>query len=196
MGPAGVTASKSRRCFDGVSDDCRGGLGERPTRLVGHSGGTLAGRADPSSPNPGNHRSRARGGARRGRSASRQPLRAAPRPRAPGGGRRALRAGAPPSLARVPPTRRTGGDGLRSRDRRRGSRRARSPGEVRRLSPRRSGERRCPLRASSRRRLPAADYLIAASAAGRGFGVLHEDRHFDLLATVLGFESVRLSAAT
>jgi hypothetical protein len=26
----------------------------------------------------------------------------------------------------------------------------------------------------------------------RGFGVLHEDRHFDLLATVLGFESVRL----
>jgi predicted nucleic acid-binding protein len=48
----------------------------------------------------------------------------------------------------------------------------------------------------ARRRLPAADYLIAAAAAERGFGVLHEDRHFDLLATVLGFESVRLSAVT
>jgi predicted nucleic acid-binding protein len=45
----------------------------------------------------------------------------------------------------------------------------------------------------ARRRLPAADYLIAAAAAERGFGVLHEDRHFDLLATVLAFESVRLS---
>ena len=43
------------------------------------------------------------------------------------------------------------------------------------------------------RRLPAADYLIAAAAAERGFGVLHEDRHFDTLATVLGFPSVRLS---
>ena len=46
-----------------------------------------------------------------------------------------------------------------------------------------------------RRRLPAADYLIAAAAAERGFGVLHEDRHFDLLAPVLGFLSVRLSSA-
>lgn len=44
------------------------------------------------------------------------------------------------------------------------------------------------------RRLPAADYLIAAAAAERGFGVLHQDRHFDVLATVLGFESVRLAA--
>ncbi len=44
----------------------------------------------------------------------------------------------------------------------------------------------------ARRRLPAADYLIAAAAAERGFGVLHDDRHFDLLATVLDFESVRL----
>lgn len=42
----------------------------------------------------------------------------------------------------------------------------------------------------SRRRLPAADYLIAAAAAERGFGVLHYDAHFDLLATVLPFESV------
>lgn len=44
----------------------------------------------------------------------------------------------------------------------------------------------------ARCRLPAADYLIAAAAAERGFGVLHQDRHFDLLATALGFESVRL----
>jgi predicted nucleic acid-binding protein len=42
------------------------------------------------------------------------------------------------------------------------------------------------------RHLPVADYLIAAAAAERGFGVLHADRHFDLLATVLPFESVRL----
>ena len=42
------------------------------------------------------------------------------------------------------------------------------------------------------RRLPAIDYLIAAAAAELGFGVLHADRHFDLLATVLPFESVRL----
>lgn len=43
-----------------------------------------------------------------------------------------------------------------------------------------------------RRRLPAADYLIGAAAAERGFAVLHDDRHFDLLGPVLGFESVRL----
>ncbi len=42
------------------------------------------------------------------------------------------------------------------------------------------------------RRLPAADYLIAAAAAERGFGVLHDDRHFDLLAGVLPFQSVRV----
>lgn len=42
------------------------------------------------------------------------------------------------------------------------------------------------------RRLPASDYLIAAAAAERGFGVLHADRHFELLAGVLPFESVRL----
>jgi predicted nucleic acid-binding protein len=44
----------------------------------------------------------------------------------------------------------------------------------------------------ARRRVPAVDYLIAAAAAECGFGVLHADRHFDLLATVLEFESVRL----
>jgi len=40
------------------------------------------------------------------------------------------------------------------------------------------------------RRLPAADYLIAAAAADRGFGVLHYDRHFAPLCRVLGIESV------
>jgi predicted nucleic acid-binding protein len=44
----------------------------------------------------------------------------------------------------------------------------------------------------ARRRIPAPDYLIAAAAAECGFGVLHADKHFDLLATVLPFESVRL----
>ena len=42
------------------------------------------------------------------------------------------------------------------------------------------------------RRLPAADYLIAAAAAERGFGVLHLDAHYDTLASVMGFTSVRL----
>lgn len=41
-----------------------------------------------------------------------------------------------------------------------------------------------------RRRLPAADYLIAAAAAERGFGILHYDRHFEVLCRVLGTESV------
>jgi predicted nucleic acid-binding protein len=45
---------------------------------------------------------------------------------------------------------------------------------------------------NARRRLPAPDYLIAAAASERGYGVLHADKHFDLLATVLPFESVRL----
>lgn len=44
----------------------------------------------------------------------------------------------------------------------------------------------------AQRRIPAPDYLIAAAAAEQGFGVLHVDSHFDLLATVLEFESVRL----
>jgi len=35
------------------------------------------------------------------------------------------------------------------------------------------------------RRLPAADYLIAAAAAERGFGVLHLDAHYDTLASVI-----------
>ncbi len=40
------------------------------------------------------------------------------------------------------------------------------------------------------RRIPAADYLIAAAAAERGAGVLHYDSHFDLLCRALGIESV------
>ena len=39
-------------------------------------------------------------------------------------------------------------------------------------------------------RIPAADYLIAAAAAERGAGVLHYDRHFDILCNALGIESV------
>jgi predicted nucleic acid-binding protein len=35
-----------------------------------------------------------------------------------------------------------------------------------------------------------ADYLIAATAAECGFGVLHYDHRYDTLAGVLGFESV------
>lgn len=42
----------------------------------------------------------------------------------------------------------------------------------------------------ARRRLPAADYMIAAAAAERGFAVLHYDRHFDPLCAALGIESV------
>jgi predicted nucleic acid-binding protein len=40
------------------------------------------------------------------------------------------------------------------------------------------------------RRLPAADYMIAAAAAEQGYGVLHYDRHFDPLCQALGIESV------
>ncbi len=44
------------------------------------------------------------------------------------------------------------------------------------------------------RRLPAADYLIAAAAAERSFAVLHYDRHFELLCPVLGIDSVLIAA--
>jgi predicted nucleic acid-binding protein len=40
------------------------------------------------------------------------------------------------------------------------------------------------------RRIPVADYLIAAAAAERGTGVLHYDRHFDALCRALGIESI------
>jgi predicted nucleic acid-binding protein len=38
-------------------------------------------------------------------------------------------------------------------------------------------------------RVRVPDALVAAAAAERGFGVLHYDRHFDTLATVLTFTS-------
>ncbi len=44
------------------------------------------------------------------------------------------------------------------------------------------------------RRLPAADYLIAAAAAERGLGVLHYDRHFEPLCRVLGISSVPIAS--
>jgi predicted nucleic acid-binding protein len=40
------------------------------------------------------------------------------------------------------------------------------------------------------RRLPAADYMIAAAAAERGYAVLHYDRHFEPLCRALGIESI------
>jgi predicted nucleic acid-binding protein len=46
----------------------------------------------------------------------------------------------------------------------------------------------------SERRLPAADYLIAAAAAERSAGVLHYDGHFDILCRALGIESVWIAA--
>jgi predicted nucleic acid-binding protein len=46
------------------------------------------------------------------------------------------------------------------------------------------------LASANQPRVPATDYLIAAAAAERGFGVLHYDHHYDTLAGPLGFESV------
>ena len=43
--------------------------------------------------------------------------------------------------------------------------------------------------AAGAHRVRVPDALIAAAAAERGFGVLHYDRHFDTLATVLAFTS-------
>lgn len=43
------------------------------------------------------------------------------------------------------------------------------------------------------RRLPAADYLIAAAAAERGFALLHYDRHFEPLCRVLGIDSILIA---
>jgi predicted nucleic acid-binding protein len=44
-------------------------------------------------------------------------------------------------------------------------------------------------------RVRIPDALIAAAAAKRGFGVLHYDRHFDILATVLAFASQWIAPA-
>lgn len=51
------------------------------------------------------------------------------------------------------------------------------------------------LAARASHRIPVVDYLVAASAAQRSLGVLHYDRHFDLLAGVLPFESVWIAPA-
>ena len=42
-----------------------------------------------------------------------------------------------------------------------------------------------------RHRLPIPDLLIAACAQQHGADVLHVDRHFDILASVLSFTAVR-----
>lgn len=43
--------------------------------------------------------------------------------------------------------------------------------------------------AAGAHRVRIPDALVAAAAAERGFGVLHYDRHFDTLASVLSFDS-------
>ena len=43
-------------------------------------------------------------------------------------------------------------------------------------------------------RVRVPDAMVAAAAAERGFGVLHYDRHFDKLATVLSFTSQWVAA--
>ena len=47
---------------------------------------------------------------------------------------------------------------------------------------------------SGRHRVPIPDLLIAACAQQHGADVLHVDRHFDMLAGVLSFTSVRASS--
>jgi predicted nucleic acid-binding protein len=42
-----------------------------------------------------------------------------------------------------------------------------------------------------RHRVPLAELLIAACAQQHGAAVLHVDRHYELLAGVMGFEAVR-----
>jgi len=44
----------------------------------------------------------------------------------------------------------------------------------------------------SRHRLPIPDLLIAACAQQYGADVVHRDRHYDVLSTVLAFEAVRV----
>lgn len=46
----------------------------------------------------------------------------------------------------------------------------------------------------SQHRIPIPDLLIGACAHQHGAGVLHVDRHYDALASVLTFDSVRLDA--
>jgi predicted nucleic acid-binding protein len=51
------------------------------------------------------------------------------------------------------------------------------------------------LAALGRHRIPMPDLLIAACAQQHGAGVLHLDRHYDVLAEVLEFRSVRLATS-
>jgi len=44
----------------------------------------------------------------------------------------------------------------------------------------------------SEHRVPIPDLLIAACAQQHSAGVLHRDRHYDLLASVLSFDAVRV----
>lgn len=46
---------------------------------------------------------------------------------------------------------------------------------------------------SGEHRVPIPDLVVAACAQQHGAGVLHVDRHFDLLARYLTFEPVRLA---
>ena len=48
------------------------------------------------------------------------------------------------------------------------------------------------LAARSQHRISLPDLILGACAQQHGADVLHVDRHFDVLATVLGFRSVRL----
>ncbi|HYM45633.1 MAG TPA: PIN domain-containing protein [Solirubrobacteraceae bacterium] len=50
-------------------------------------------------------------------------------------------------------------------------------------------------RGGSSHRVPPPDLLIAAAAQEAGVGVLHYDRHYDLLAEILSFSSVWLAPA-
>ena len=45
---------------------------------------------------------------------------------------------------------------------------------------------------TARHRVPIADLLIAACAQRHAADVVHVDRHFDLLSSVLRFDSIRL----
>ncbi len=53
----------------------------------------------------------------------------------------------------------------------------------------------CGGESSPARDVLVAQWLAAAAAAERGFGVLHYDHHFERLATVLGFTSQWIAPA-
>ncbi len=55
-----------------------------------------------------------------------------------------------------------------------------------------SGQRE--LSVAGQHRISVPDLLLGACAQQHGADILHVDRHFDILATVFGFRSVRLPA--